>query len=191
MFPEISSCRCLPQTLVAQMKMSHGLKKVVPLIIVLAVGIFLLPAMLRIPLMLQTPEAALADFYDTTDQAEDMLMDPLVLAGEKVVPLVLKEIARPEMKLRRYAIHFLGNGKYQSSIPTLETILANEQEIDYIRGDALASIFSIQPELGISLAKPYMARSDYLGKQAAEIATGNNRWWYQRTFWQALNNVHH
>ncbi|MCP4491747.1 MAG: hypothetical protein GY820_31240 [Gammaproteobacteria bacterium] len=167
------------------------MKKTIALIIVIVGGIFFLPAILRMPLISQTPEDALVDFYDTTGQAEDMLMDPLILAGEKVVPLVLQEISSPEMKLRRYAIHFLGNGQYQSSIPTLKAILGNEKEIDYIRGDALASIFNTNHELGMSLAKAYTSRSDYLGKQAVEIVTGKNGWWYQRTFWQALNNVHH
>jgi len=36
----------------------------------------------RIPLLFQSPEEAYADFLDTTDQAEDMLMDPLILAGQ-------------------------------------------------------------------------------------------------------------
>lgn len=167
------------------------MKKGIPYIIVLFACIFLIPAILRLPLVFQTPEEALADFFDTTDQAEDMLMDPLILAGEKVVPLVLKEVVSPEMKLRRYAIHFLGNGKYSSSVPVLQAILENEKEIDFIRGDALASIFNIEPELGMFLAKPYRTRTDYLGKQAVQIAEGHNNWWYQRRFWQALYNVHH
>lgn len=166
-------------------------KWTITLTTILIICITLLPAILRTPMIFQKPENALADFYDTTDQAEDMLMDPLILSGDKVVPLVLKEIALPEMRLRRYAIHFLGNGKYQNSLPALKAILVNENEIDYFRGDALASIFNIDPELGISLAKKYTFRSDYLGKQSIEIATGENKWWYQRTFWEALNNVHH
>lgn len=145
----------------------------------------------RVPLLFQSPEEAYADFLDTTDQAEDMLMDPLILAGESVVPLVLSEIKSPNMKLRRYAIHFLGNGRYKEAIPELKQILANENELDYFRGDALASIFNMDPKLGIKLSKSYIDRDDILGRQAQEIAQGQNRWWVQRSFWEAFNNIHH
>lgn len=153
--------------------------------------LWFLPLMARVPLIFQSPELAYADFQDTTDQAEDMLMDPLILSGEKVVPLIMEEIRSPEMKLRRYAIHFLGNGKYEQSIHVLKEILNNENEIDYFRGDALASIFNINPDLGVDEAMQYIKRKDYLGRQASNIVQGENSWWVQRSFWEALQNVHH
>jgi len=145
----------------------------------------------RIPLIFQSPEEAYADFLDTTNQAEDMLMDPLILAGKNVVPLIIQETQNPKMELRRYAIHFLGNGKFVEAIPVLESILINENELDYFRGDALASIFNIDPDLGLSLAKEYSFREDYLGNKAQEITTGENYYWVQRSFWEAFNNLHH
>jgi hypothetical protein len=35
---------------------------------------------------------ALEDFYEAKDREEDQLMDPLILTGRSVVPLVLKEL---------------------------------------------------------------------------------------------------
>ena len=166
------------------------LKKIVlPAFII--VVILAAPAMMRVPLIFQSAEMAYADFQDTTDQAEDMLMDPLILAGDKVVPLVLNEIQSPDMKLRRYAIHFLGNGQYSEALPVLKSILENDGELDYIRADALAGIFNIDRDLGLALAGEYSTRSDFLGRQASEISTGTNKWWVQRSFWEALRNVHH
>ena len=167
------------------------MKKVILLISVVLVLFYFLPLILRAPLLFQSPEAAYTDFQDIEGQAEDMLMDPLILAGEKVVPLILKKIESPEMKLRRYAIHFLGNGKYEESMPALNKILESEDELDYFRGDALASIFNISPELGTELAKQYVKRPDYLGRRAEEIVSEGNKWWVQRSFWQALGNDHH
>jgi HEAT repeat protein len=153
--------------------------------------LFLIPALARLPLILQTPEEAYTDFMDTTDQAEDMLMDPLILAGESVVHIVLKEIKSKDMKLRRYAIHFLGNGKFKQAIPVLKTILSDVTEEDYFRSDALGSIFAIDNKLGLVLAKQFMSQDDILGKKANKIVTGKKNWWVQRSFWEALNNVHH
>ncbi|WP_261844793.1 hypothetical protein [Aliamphritea ceti] len=164
-------------------------KVVLPVFIVML--ILVTPVLMRVPLIFHSAEMAYADFQDTTDQAEDMLMDPLILAGDKVVPLVLKEVQSPDMKLRRYAIHFLGNGRYSEVLPVLESILANDSELDYFRADALASIFNIDRDLGLTLAGEYSTQPGFLGRQASEITTGTNKWWVQRSFWEALRNVHH
>nr|WP_086938503.1 hypothetical protein [Thaumasiovibrio occultus] len=155
----------------------------------IAVGVMYHSTLLRVPLIFQSAEAALADFYDSTDQAEDMLMDPLILAGPRVVPLVLEEVTSSTMPHRRYAIHFLG--RYPAAIPTLKTILADEYEVEYIRRDALASLFNVDPTLGQDLAKRYVSRGGVLGETATNIAAGHNPHWFERTYWQALTNVHH
>src|SRR5262245_45882955 len=86
--------------------------------------------------MLMSAEGALNRFYtygnDPDDAvAEDMLMDPLIVAGEKVVPLVIREIKNKEMPRRRYAIGFLGNGSYKQALPALEDIFQDLSEKDY------------------------------------------------------------
>jgi len=167
------------------------MRKYFVLIPILVIALLLMPGLLRVHLIFQSPEDAFIDFMDTTEQAEDMLIDPLVLSGEKVVLIVLREIQNKEMKLRRYAIHFLGNGKYSEAIPALEAILKDKEEKDYFRADALASIYNIDNEKGEKLSLLYKSDNDFLGKQALEISTGENRWWVQRTYYEALRNVHH
>jgi hypothetical protein len=80
---------------------------------------------------LRNPQEALADFYEARDRAEDQLMDPLILNGRRVVPYITRDIQNKDMKLRRYAIGFLGNGRYSEAVPILEKILSDESEIYY------------------------------------------------------------
>ena len=67
------------------------MQKIIIIFTVVLVLLFL-PTLFRVPLIFQEPALAYADFLDSTDQAEDMLMDPLILAGKSVVPLILKEV---------------------------------------------------------------------------------------------------
>jgi len=43
--------------------------------------------------------------------------DPLILNGRRVVPLVIAELPNKNMRLRRDAIGFLGNGGYPEGLP--------------------------------------------------------------------------
>jgi hypothetical protein len=122
-----------------------------------------------------TPAESLQRFYaygEASDSgvAEDMLMDPLILAGEGVVPLVLEQLPKPQMPRRRYAIAFLGNGAYAQALPALRTILANEGEVDLFRGDALQAICDIDAVEGKRRAAEFAAQQDYLGSTARQIA---------------------
>ena len=89
-----------------------------------------------------SPEEALEDFCKY-DGGEETLMDPLILAGDKVVPLVLENIRNKQMPKRRYAIEFLGNGTIRQALPVLEELVKNNTEEDFIRGDALQAIYRI------------------------------------------------
>jgi hypothetical protein len=64
----------------------------------------------------RNPDEALKDFYNAQDRAEDQIIDPLILAGNDVVPLVINELSNKEMRLRRYAIALLGNGRYGNGV---------------------------------------------------------------------------
>ena len=136
-----------------------------------------------------TPEQVLADFYAAEDRAEDMLMDPLILHSKRVAPLVIREIERPEMPLRRYAISFLGQANVREALPVLRRILADPQEQDYFRGDALEAIRSIDSSEGQRLAADHAASENLLGKVAREII-GGTYVPFRRTYWQALTGYH-
>jgi hypothetical protein len=66
-----------------------------------------------------SPENALEIFY-SYNGAEDELMDPLLLAGRKVIPLLIEQIKHQNMPKRRYAILAVGHLGDSSSLPILE-----------------------------------------------------------------------
>ena len=139
---------------------------------------------------LRSPQDALNDFYAVSDRAEDQLMDPLILNGRRVVPYIIQEIRNKDMKLRRYAIGFLGNGRYIEAIPVLEQILADESEIWYFRSDALESIYQIAPIRARELAAKHIDGPELLGRVSREITSGQHPVYWSRTYLQAFLHVH-
>ncbi len=138
----------------------------------------------------RNPNEALKDFYEAKDRAEDQLMDPLILAGNRVVSLVINEIPNREMRLRRYAISFLGNGRYPEALPSLETILRDESEIHYFRADALQAIYQISDARAKELAPLYVNGHQLLGRVAKDIVSGKNPVYFERSYWEAFWHVH-
>ena len=114
------------------------------------------------------PEEALRAFYDNQGP-EETLMDPLILAADKVVPLVIEKIRDKKMPRRRYAIGFLGNDSYREALPVLQAILQDSSELDYFRADALHSIYLIEPALGLKYAEAYKNDSNDLGKVSQDL----------------------
>lgn len=139
---------------------------------------------------LRSPDEALADFYEAKDRAEDQLMDPLILNGPRVVPLVLKDLPNKDMRLRRYAIGFLGNGRYSEALPMLEAILNDESEIYHFRADALEAIFQISQARAKELAPNFVNGQEFLGEVAREIVAGRNPFHNERSYWDAFWHVH-
>ncbi len=130
-------------------------------------------------------EDALKRFYDSNGP-EDTLMDPLIKAGSAVVPLVLKEVKNKNMPRRRYAIAFLGNGSYREALPVLEAILNDPTEEDYIRGDALQSIYMIDQVRSKEFAQTYGKNEDYLGDVSRRIIKGDNQLNKRRSYLDAV-----
>jgi len=135
------------------------------------------------------PRAAMADFENPTNRAEDQLTDPLVLNGRRVAPHVLRALSDPKMRLRRYAIGFLGCSRHDPSLPALRRILSDPTEQSYFRADALEAIYLIKPPQGLAAARRFTAESDLLGATAQQIVAGE---WQAncRTWWQAFTHRH-
>ena len=136
-----------------------------------------------------TPEDVLADFYAGAGRAENMLMDPLILHADRVASLLIREVERPDMPHRRYAIGFLGQAGVREALPLLHRILTNSQEQDYFRADALEAIYSMDRCEGRRLASDYTAATNFLGYVAGKIADGSHVSG-RRTYWQALTGHH-
>lgn len=119
-----------------------------------------------------------------------MLMDPLILGGKKIVPLIIREVQRPDMPRRRYAINFLGNGGYAEAVPSLEKILQDETELDYVRGDALEAMYQIDVTLGTANASLYSFREDHLGKRAQLILSRDPIIDRRRSYYDAFMGRH-
>lgn len=140
---------------------------------------------------LRSPKAALHDFYEAEERAEDQLMDPLILAGKRVAPIVITEIKNKKMEKRRYAIGFLGNGRYVEALPALEIILKDDTEIDYFRADALQAIYQISRERAEELAPIYVRGEGLLGRVSNDIISGKNPVYFERSYSEAFWHVHH
>ncbi len=131
-----------------------------------------------------TPAQALEAFY-MNKGPEETLMDPLILAGEPVVPLVIERIKDRQMPRRRYAIGFLGNGSYKQALPVLQTILQDGSELDYIRADALHSIYQIDSALALKYAAAYKTESNDLGQVSQDLILNRRLVPARRTYREA------
>ncbi len=135
-----------------------------------------------------SPEESLLKFY-AAQGAEDQLMDPLIVGGAKVVPLILKDINDKNMPLRRYAIGALGNIGDASAIATLESLLKDQSEVDYIQCDALEAIALINPDRGRVIATAYSRSStSCLHELSAYLLSGKLP--HRRTYIEALGGWH-
>lgn len=119
---------------------------------------------------------------------EDMQMDPLILAGNDVVPVVIREVRKASMPKRRYAIGFLGNGGYREALPVLRQLLADPKESEIIRGDALEAIAQIDKREGQQLAQAWAQGDGFLGLTAREVLSGVEP--KRRTYLEALLGCH-
>jgi hypothetical protein len=142
----------------------------------------------------KSPELALKDFYER-EVGEDQIMDPLILAGPDVVPLLTKELAKPDMPNRRYAVAALGNLDSKAALPILEQLVGSASEADYIRCDALTAIAMIDQEEGLRVGNSAKETGpECLSEIADNLARDYAQWSksnaLRRTYFQALMGRH-
>ena len=113
---------------------------------------------------------ALVEFYNYQG-FYDKQTEPLHKAGDKVIPLVIKEVKNKQMPKRLAAIGFLGSkGNYQA-LPVLEEITNDSSEDNYLRKYTLNSIFRIDENEAKRMANQYKESDDFLGKYSKCILT--------------------
>jgi hypothetical protein len=138
---------------------------------------------------LRSPEDALTDFLSAQDRAEDQLTDPLVLAGPRVRPLVLAAIQDRNMKLRRYAIAFLGCASYGPASPIFRRIAADPTEEEYFRTDALEAMWHVNRIEARALAADLVSAPGHLGMTARAVSA-DSAWTPCRTWKDAFLHRH-
>ena len=162
--------------------------KLLPAVVTIVLGLGFWWAVAEGPL--RDPKDTMQDFYEARGRAEDQLIDPLILNGRRVVPHILADLPSEDMPFRRYAIGFLGNGRYRTALPVLEELLADDTEIYYFRADALEAIYHISPERGHELAPAYVEGEDRLSQVATDIVAGRVPVGWTRSYWRAFLHVH-
>lgn len=123
--------------------------------------------------------------------AEDMMMDPLILSGDKAVSTIIKVIEDKNFPRRLYAISFLGNGSYIESLPTLKKILINVMEDSEFRGMALLSIYKINNTLGTKFALENLKEKGFLGEISKMIIDNHPYIEIKRSYLEAFLGVHY
>ncbi|RJQ52309.1 MAG: HEAT repeat domain-containing protein [Actinobacteria bacterium] len=86
---------------------------------------------------------------------EPELDDPLIAAGSPMVLAVCEAVEHADTKYRRYALGALGFIGDRRALPTLQRILDDPSELDYIREDALQAIYQIDETRGMQIALRY------------------------------------
>ncbi len=156
-----------------------------------AVMLVVLSAVIFSQVIRRSPKTALHKFETTLRVAEDQMMDPLILAGDRVVPLVIKRIRDRDMPKRIYAIGFLANGEYTEAVPTLENLVLDEQESVYVRVSALRALHHLVPDQGRSLSSQFDGRYDALGEMAQLILLCQQPEYRKRSYWDAFWRRHY
>lgn len=134
--------------------------------------------------------------FSSSEVAEDQIMDPLILVGEGVIPLLVEAVPKRDMPRRRYAISALANLEADAAVPTLSAIAQDGSEPEYIRCDALNAVALISFDAGLDLANELQdSASACLATTSDEIINEDySRWrdrhYMRRTYMQALMGRH-
>lgn len=78
--------------------------------------------------------------------AEEYLQDPIKEAGYHIGSILTEKIKDKQMELRRYAIGGLGDIKYKPATETLQKILVDTTETEYVRADAFVVLTKFNTE---------------------------------------------
>jgi hypothetical protein len=112
--------------------------------------------------------AAIWDKFYAGDH-EPELDDPLIGAGKSMTLAICEAIRNRDMKYRRYAIGALGYIADRRALPVLDSLLANQSELEYFRSDALHAIYQIDDSLGTTYAARFSNLKNTLGLIARAI----------------------
>jgi hypothetical protein len=99
------------------------------------------------------------EFY-SAQVPEPVIMQPLVSAGNKIVPHLSREVLNREMQRRSYAILALGRIGDRRALDSLKRILDDKTEENTPRSCALRAIWHIDRKLGEEYARRYEGKNE-------------------------------
>ena len=116
-------------------------------------------------------KSILLKFYKD-DVSESMSDRYLLGAGKPIVPYLAKEVKNKTMTKRQAAIIALGKINDRRALPVLETIINDQSEEVYTRGNALNSIWHIDKKIGEIYAKKYGGDKGYMDRTIELLKEG-------------------
>jgi hypothetical protein len=135
-------------------------------------------------------EAVIAEFLERDGVAEDQLIDPLVLAGSRVVPTLVERVRNPTMPRRLYALSAIGLLGDESHVAELDDVLLDPSNSNSLRLGAFRAIAALdctRATSRIEVAATLGAHANLLEvvEQRGCEGVGSDR-----TVWQALIGYH-
>lgn len=132
------------------------------------------------------PAAALAAFRAAEGvDAEEQLIDPLLLCGEPAVPAVVEYLAEGG-QLRPWAALFLGEVPTAEGLAVLPGLVEDPAEQAQTRAYALAALHRADPSAAVSLAARHRDAGGWLGQAARDLVAGHEPSAFRRSWWEAL-----
>ncbi len=112
-----------------------------------------------------SPRKLVHDFYQGT-------RSPIELAAqsERIIPVLLEDLARPGAPRRPEVLSFLGQVKARQAIRPLESIVASDLEAADARGRALLALARIDLGSAMPHAERYRADPTALGEAARKVS---------------------
>jgi hypothetical protein len=127
---------------------------------------------LGMTLLRPTPTQALRQFHTREDIAEDQIACPLVLAGPAACPLALREVRSRKGVNWRYAFLALASLRCRDAVPYLDKMMRDETEKEFLRVDALETLWLIEDPPPEAYARSLAARRGTLGMFAKWLVEG-------------------
>jgi hypothetical protein len=116
-------------------------------------------------------QVVLNEFY-TNKEPEPIVDQPLLSAGEAIVPYLMVEIQKKDMPRRGYAILALGKIGDRRALPILRKLFEDRSELVYFRDDALRAIWHIDRKLGEEYATKYVGESKEIDRTIELLRKG-------------------
>ncbi|KAI0269778.1 deoxyhypusine hydroxylase [Gloeopeniophorella convolvens] len=98
------------------------------------------------------------------------------LKSEEAIRIISKGFQDPSALLKHELAYCLGQVKDASALPTLESVLANEQEDPMVRHEAAEAMGAISSSASLPVLRKYLSDSNRSVRETCEIALAKIEW---------------